>query len=112
MTTVQPVTRVTRRTVVGTGAGGLASLLAACAGPGAGDGAGGGKPEIQPAEIRMYEWSGAADLESAKAIAEAYQQQQSKVKVNVEQPPSGDYYENLLAFFVAGGAADVINTQS
>lgn len=104
----------TRRGIIVAGArgGGAVALLAACA-PG-GTAAPAGRPEITPAQLRMYEWSGQTDGDSARGIAEAYQQQQPKVQVSVEQPQAGGepHYEQLLALFVAGGAPDVINTQS
>ena len=106
--------RRTRRGILGSAAAVTipAAWLVACA-PGGG-GAPAGVPEVKPAQLRLYEWAGAADLESAKAIVEAYQQQQPRVQVSVEQASTtGEpHYENLLALFVAGGAPDVINTQS
>ncbi|HEX2033034.1 MAG TPA: extracellular solute-binding protein [Chloroflexota bacterium] len=89
-----------------------ATWLTACARGGAATP--GSTPELKPAQLRMYEWSGGPDLESANSIAEVYQQQQPKVQVSVEQPQAGGepHYEQLLALFVAGGAPDVINTQS
>lgn len=109
---VEHAKRATRRRVLA-GSAGAAAWLAACGAPGAQD-SGAAKPEIKAAQLRMYEWPGGPDGESAKTIAEAYQKHQPNVQVSVEQPQAGGepHYEQLLTLFVGGSAPDVINTQS